>query len=430
MSEEAAAGPTGVHPIEHWVLHVDLDQFIAAVEVLRRPELAGKPVIVGGDGDPTKRGVVSTASYEAREHGVGSGMALRLAARKCPDAVFLPVDRDAYDEASAAVMSTLRSLEWGGRPVVLEVLGWDEAFLAAGPEPGHEAVSGRTGRLGRGRPWASAADEVERDEATEASPVVEAGQGSLPPVQQEAAASSGRGPTGGSNPDPVAFAADVRARVLEATRLHCSVGIGDNKLRAKIATEFGKPRGSFVLTAENWFEVMGDRPTTALWGIGGKTGKKLAVLGIDTVSQLAASDARVLAAELGPTMGPWYHRLGRGVSDSPVSAEPWVARAHGRETTFQEDLDDWDRIAEEVRALTRQVKEDIDKEGRPAARVGLKLRYRPFITISRSLTLKTATSDADELAEAAVSLLDRVEKDRPVRLLGVRLEMVPPESGY
>ncbi|HET6940046.1 MAG TPA: DNA polymerase IV [Nocardioides sp.] len=437
MSEGAPAGPTGVQPIEHWVLHVDLDQFIAAVEVLRRPELAGKPVIVGGDGDPTKRGVVSTASYEARDYGVGSGMALRLAARKCPDAVFLPVDREAYDEASAGVMGTLRSLEWGGRPVVVEVLGWDEAFLAAGPKPGDDEDGvGRTSQLGRGRPWAGAADELD----AEATPVVEAGQGSLPLVQQEPTeASSGRGPSGGPTPqppeqdplvDPVAFAEHIRVRVLEETRLHCSVGIGDNKLRAKIATEFGKPRGSFVLTAENWFEVMGDRPTTALWGIGSKTGKKLAALGIDTVSQLAASDARVLAAELGPTMGPWYHRLGRGVSDSAVTAEPWVPRAHGRETTFQEDLDDWDRIADEVRALTRQVKEDIDREGRPAARVGLKLRYRPFITISRSLTLAAATNDEEELAEAAVSLLDRVEKDRPVRLLGVRLEMVPPEGGY
>src|SRR5918994_6381912 len=123
---------TSGRPIEHWVLHVDLDQFIAAVEVLRRPELAGLPVIVGGDGDPTKRGVVSTASYEAREFGVGSGMALRIAARKCPDAVFLPADHAAYDAASAEVMDTLRALEWGGAPVVVEVLGWDEAFLAAG----------------------------------------------------------------------------------------------------------------------------------------------------------------------------------------------------------------------------------------------------------------------------------------------------------
>jgi nucleotidyltransferase/DNA polymerase involved in DNA repair len=84
-----------------WVLHVDLDQFIAAVEVLRRPELRGRPVVVGGDGDPAKRGVVATASYEAREHGVQSGMPLRTAARRLPDAVFLPVDFGAYEAVSA-----------------------------------------------------------------------------------------------------------------------------------------------------------------------------------------------------------------------------------------------------------------------------------------------------------------------------------------
>ncbi|MGN6577888.1 MAG: DNA polymerase IV, partial [Nocardioides sp.] len=195
-----------------WVLHVDLDQFIAAVEVLRRPELAGLPVVVGGRGDPTERGVVSTASYEAREHGIGSGMPLRTAARKCPDAVFLPVDAPAYEAASARVMDTLRSFD-----VPVEVLGWDEAFLG-----------------------------VDTD-------------------------------------DPQAFAEAVRAAVLDATGLHCSVGIGDNKLRAKIATDFGKPRGVWQLTADDWFEVMGERPTTALWGIGAKTGRKLAALGIDTV---------------------------------------------------------------------------------------------------------------------------------------------------
>ena len=107
-----------------WVLHVDLDQFIAAVEVLRRPELRGLPVVVGGDGDPTKRGVVSTASYEARACGVHSGVPLRTAAKRCPDAVFLPVDKPAYDAASAEVMATLRTFD-----AVVQVLGWDEAFL-------------------------------------------------------------------------------------------------------------------------------------------------------------------------------------------------------------------------------------------------------------------------------------------------------------
>ena len=106
-------------PEQAWVLHVDLDQFIAAVEMLRRPELVGLPVVVGGRGDPTERGVVATASYAAREFGVGSGMPLRTAAKKIPDAVFLPVDREAYDEASGRVMATLRSLSWGGVPVVV-----------------------------------------------------------------------------------------------------------------------------------------------------------------------------------------------------------------------------------------------------------------------------------------------------------------------
>jgi DNA polymerase-4 len=175
---------------------------------------------------------------------------------------------------------------------------------------------------------------------------------------------------------------------------------------------------------------MGERPTTALWGIGGKTAKKLAALGIDTVRQLAESDARVLAAELGPTMGPWYHRLGRGVDTSPVDATPWVPRAHGREETYQSDLEDWADVEREIRNLTGRVADDIAQEGRPAARVGIKVRYRPFFTVSRSLTLPEPTYDVPVLADAAVSLLDRVERDRPVRLLGVRLEMTEPPGGY
>jgi DNA polymerase-4 len=346
-------GPTGTS--RAWVLHVDLDEFLAAVEVLRRPELAGKPVVVGGRGDPTERGVVSTASYEARAYGVGSGMPLRTAARKCPDAVFLPVDKPAYDDASAGVMDTLRSF---GVPV--EVLGWDEAFL------------------------------------------------------------------GVETADPEAFAERVRAAVLENTRLHCSVGIGDNKLQAKIATGFGKPRGVGRLTSDRWFEVMGDRPTDAIWGIGRKTSAKLAELGIRTVRDLAGTEAQVLADRLGPTMGPWYRRLGRGVDSSKVDATPWVARGHGRETTFQENQRDWDAVAVAVRELAAQVTADINAEGRPAARVGMKLRYAPFETRTRSLTLPQPTSDASVIADAAVELLGRFDHERAVRLVGVRAEMVPP----
>ncbi|GAA2094594.1 DNA polymerase IV [Microlunatus panaciterrae] len=340
-----------------WVLHVDLDQFIAAVEVLRHPELAGRPVVVGGRGDPTERGVVSTASYEARAFGVSSGLPLRVAVRRCPDAVFLPVDAAHYAAASAQVMEALRATG-----AVVQTLGWDEAFLG-----------------------------VDTD-------------------------------------DPEAYAEGVRASVLAATRLHCSVGIGDNKLRAKIATGFAKPRGVFRLTRDNWFAVMADRPTDALWGVGRKTAKRLAGLGIGTVEQLARADPAVLADRLGPTMGPWYQRLARGVGDAVVDAAAYQARSHSRETTFQTDLEDWSRVETEVRRLSRQVCRDLADEGRPAVRVALKVRYAPFDTHTRSVTLGASTTDPALIEQAAVGLIDRFDHDRAVRLLGVRAEMAPPGS--
>ena len=343
-----------------WVLHVDMDQFLAAVEILRHPELAGVPLIVGGRGDPTERAVVSTASYEAREFGVRSGMPLRVAARRCPEAVFLPVDFPVYEEASARVMETLRGMPGA----VVEVLGWDEAFV------------------------------------------------------------------GVTTDDPVAYAGAIRAAVLEATDLHCSVGVGDTKVRAKIATDFGKPRGVYVLTRDNWFEVMGDRPTIALWGVGSRISQRLASHGYETVRDLAQADEATLVAEFGPAMGPHYGRLGRGVSSATVDDTPWVARAHGRETTYQTNLVEPAEVAEAIRLLATQVVEDIRREGRACQRVFLKVRFAPFFTTNRVRKLGEPTFDAEVIAQTALELLTALDDDRPIRLLGVRAEMVPPEGGY
>ncbi|WP_442879062.1 DNA polymerase IV [Agromyces sp. CCNWLW203] len=340
-----------------WVLHVDLDQFVAAVEVLRRPELAGKPVIVGGRGDPSERAVVSTASYEAREFGVGSGMPLRIAARKAPEAVILPVDAEAYAEASAAVMATLR-LQPGA---TVQVLGWDEAFV------------------------------------------------------------------GVETADPEAYARSIQQAVLERTRLHCSVGIGDSLVRAKVATGFGKPRGVFRLTAENWLEVMGDRPTIDLWGVGSKISRRLAGLGITTVAELAAADLDALAGEFGPRMGPWYAELGRGDGSAVVDDTPWVARGHSRETTYQHDLTEPSQIEAAVRELAAHVLDDVAAEGRPVIGLTLKVRYSPFTT--KVFTKKIpSTSDRAAVVERALELVGRIEPDRPIRLLGLRAEMTMPDD--
>ncbi len=342
-----------------WVLHVDMDQFIAAVEVLRRPELAGRPVIVGGRGDPTERAVVSTASYEARAFGIGSGMPLKIAARKAPeDAVFLPVDHQAYEIASAEVMAALRALPG----VVVEVVGWDECFLGVNTD------------------------------------------------------------------DPESVARAAQEAVREATELHCSVGIGDNKVRAKIATEFGKPRGVFRLTEANWFDVMGDRSTRDLWGVGSKVQKRLAARGISTVRELADAEEAILVEEFGPRMGVWYHGLGSGQGPAVVDDTPWVARSHSRETTYQQNLTTPDQIERAVRELAVQAFDDCAAEGRPVVRVHLKVRYAPFETKTLGRKLPGATEDREEFVGAALALAATLDAEREVRLLGVRAEMTMPDA--
>jgi DNA polymerase-4 len=355
------------------VLHVDLDQFIAAVEMLRRPELAGRPLVVGGHGDPTRRGVVATANYAAREHGIRSGMPLRTAARRCPDAVFLPADNAAYETASDEVMAVLRGFGATDGAVV-EVLGWDEAFVG-----------------------------VTTDDAVDA-------------------------------------AQRIRDEVHTRTRLTCCVGIGDNLLRAKIATTFAKPpvrseaghpagTGVFTLTAQNWDAVMGDRPTRALWGIGAKTTAKLAERGLHTVRELAVADPKALAADLGPALGPWYVQLGQGVSRVEVRGEPWVARSRGHEETFAADLTDWAEVRTAAGGLARRVAADVAAEGRPAARVGVTVRFAPFTTRTRSATLPEPTSDGAAIEAAALAVLDRFTPGRPVRLVGVRVEFAEEAAG-
>ncbi len=341
-----------------WVLHVDLDQFIAAVEVLRHPELAGKPVIVGGRGDPTERAVVSTASYEAREYGVGSGMPLRIAARKIPDAVILPVDAPAYTAASEEVMATLRAQPGA----VVQVLGWDEAFIGIATD------------------------------------------------------------------DPESVARRLQQAVLDRTSLHCSVGIGDTLVRAKVATGFGKPQGVFRLTAENWPAVMGARPTIELWGVGTKVSRRLAGarhphrrgLGIrrrGSCSRVSSARRWVRGtASSGAATAPRWSTTRRGCRAGTAARRP-TSRISPSAPRSRRPCDE----------LLAQVLDDVVAEGRPVIGLTLKVRYAPFLT--KIFTKKIPdTFDRDLVRARAMDLLAKVEPDRPIRLLGVRLEMAMPDD--
>jgi DNA polymerase-4 len=336
---------------------VDLDQFLASVELRRHPELAGLPVIVGGSGDPTEpRKVVTCASYEAREFGVHAGMPLRTAARRCPGATFLPSDPPAYDAASDKVMGLLRDL---GHPV--EVWGWDEAYVGVTAD------------------------------------------------------------------DPNEVAEEIRTIISSETGLSCSVGISNNKQRAKVATGLAKPAGIFALTDANWMTVMADRPVDALWGVGPKTAKKLAALDITTVWQLAHSDAELLTSTFGPRTGLWLLLLAKGGGDTDVSAEPWVPRSRSHVVTFPRDLTDRAEMDSAVTELAHQALQDVLASGRIVARVAVTVRTATFYTRTKIRKLAAPTTDLQTITATALRVLDLFELDRPVRLLGVRLELVMPE---
>ena len=360
-----------------WLLHVDLDQFQVSVERLRSPELVDVPVIVGGNGDPTEaRKVVTCASYEARDVGVHAGMPLRAAYRKLPDAVYLPLDMGAYDAASAEVMDVLRA---HGHPV--EVWGWDEAYLGVGP----------------------AGSEI-------------------------------------AAPDDAAIT-DLAIRLREDIRARCGltscVGISDNKQRAKMATGFAKrppepdPTGGskvFLLDGRNWLDLMGDRPTRDLWSVGPKTAAKLSGAGIETVRDLIAAPRDDLIAIFGPHQGNWLYVLCRGGGDATITAEPWLARSHSKSRTFPQDLVDFDEKRSAAGSLLRELLDQVIVEERLPFRVAVTVRTATFYTRTKSRKLREPTTSFDVLEPEVTELLAKFDADRPVRLLGVRLDLVTEEQ--
>lgn len=348
------------------IMHIDLDQFQVSVERRRNPDLIGTPVIVGGTGDPTEpRKVVTCASYEARDLGVRAGMPLRSAYRKIPDAIYLPLDHTSYDAASAEVMATLRGF---GYPV--EVIGWDEAFL--------------------GMPISETA---------------------VDPV------------------DPAELALSLRARILDDRGLSSAVGISDNKQRAKMATGFAKrePDHIFELNNANWMPIMGERGVGDLWSVGPKTTAKLEKLGIMSVEQLATTDRGLLIAEFGPHLGNWLNLLSRGGGDINVETEPFIPRSHSKVETFPRDLSEPAVIDEAIGKLTRELLAQVVSEDRIAFRVAVTVRTMTFYTRTKSRKLPAPTTDIDIIESAMLEVLHKFEFDRPIRLLGVRLDLVMPQ---
>ncbi len=322
-----------------------MDAFYVSIEMLRHPELRGKPVVVAYDGP---RGVVTTASYEARKYGVHSALPLVTARRRCPQLTVLPVDMQLYSRGSTKVMETLR--EFSDQ---VEVVGLDEAYVDLS-----------------------------------------------------------------SSPVPQSRAHEIKRKVKEATHLVCSIGLGPNKLMAKIASDLDKPDGFFVLDHGNWLSVVGERPAKLLPGIGARTSQRLTEIGIETVAELAAADPQLLERAFGPKHGRGLRERANGRGNERLTIER-VRKSESRETTFPEDVTDRRALAETVERLARSVCSSLDSHGRRGRTVTLKIRLRPFKTYTRSRTLPEHTCDADTVSDTALDLLERFDPKAPVRLVGV-----------
>ena len=336
------------------VLHVDLDAFFAAVEQRDKPSLRGRPVVVGGLGP---RGVVSTASYEARRFGVRSAMSMAEARSRCPHAAFLAGRYHAYRAVSEVVMAALRELS----PVV-EPISLDEAFvdLAAGDV----APQGLT---------------VERVEA---------------------------------------IAGSLRARIRMETQVSASVGAATSKLLAKIASEQAKPDGLVVVQPGTEMSVLRPLPIRALWGVGPATAERLTRLGVRTVGDLDRITESELVDLLGEAHGRSLYRLGRALDDRPVSSER-ESKSVSVEDTFDRDLTDPALLSALVERLAGRVTSRLVESGASGRTVTLKVRLHDFTTLTRSATLPAPTDDIRVVSRLASQLFAEIDTSAGIRLLGV-----------
>jgi DNA polymerase-4 len=360
-----------------------MDAFYASVELLRYPELQGQAVVIGGgrrhqperqaDGslkvarlrEYAGRGVVTTATYAARDHGVHSGMGLMKAALRAPDAILLPTDFDEYRRLSRAFKAAVAEVA-----PVIEDRGIDEIYIDLTDVPGvHEAV--------------------------------------------------GHDRFGGVR----AVAQEIKNNVRRATALSCSIGVTPNKLLSKIASDLDKPDGLTLLTLDDVPRRLWPLPVGVVNGIGPKAQARLREMGVQRVGELAAMPLSTLAERFGPRTARWLHEAAHGRDDRPVvvSHEPV---SMSRETTFERDLHAVHDRAELGAALTRlceRLAGDLQRKGYAGRTVGLKLRFEDFKTVTRDLTLPQPVDEAPAIRAAVGQCLKRVDLGRRLRLLGVRV---------
>ena len=379
------------------IAHLDMDAFYASVELLRYPELRGQPVVIGGGrshqpkeiADPitgkvtrtfTKlagyagRGVITTATYEARALGVGSAMGLMKAAKRAPDAILLPTDFSRYGLYSRRFKEAVRAIA----PKIQD-RGIDEIYIDL-----------------------TEVTLLEHDQETDDDPWWRARD----------------------------VARVIKDAVREATGLSCSIAVAPNKLLAKIASELDKPDGLTILRESDVPLRIWPLPVGKINGIGPKAAAKLQAMGLGTIGDLAHADRAQLLLHFGLHYGAWLLEAANGRDDRPVETES-EPKSMSRETTFDRDLHakrDRDELSRIFTALCEEVSDDLKRSHYVGRTIGIKLRYDDFHTVTRDQTIDEPTQDAKTIRHAAGLCLKRVPLERRIRLLGVRVGTLSPRE--
>jgi DNA polymerase-4 len=413
------------------IAHLDMDAFYASVELLRYPELRGRPVVIGGGRrhqpeeavDPgtglitrrfatlrgyAGRGVVTTATYEARAFGIHSAQGLMKAAALAPDSVLLPMDFDAYRKYSRLFKAAVARIA-----PRIEDRGIDEIYIDVTDvrPPGADVY-----------PVTAAVDDT-----------ADAAYVEIPPSSSTEDWGDGAEPE--SETDAWWRARDVakalKGAVRDATGLSCSIAVAPNKLLAKIASELDKPDGLTLLRPADISTRIWPLPPKRINGIGPKASARLDALGITTIGALAQADLAWLIEHFGRNYGAWLSNVahGRDERDVVTDSEP---KSISRETTFERDLSvrrDRDELSRIFTDLCVKLAGDLQRKGYAGRTIGIKLRFDNFATVTRDQTIAAPTQDALAIRRAAGECLKRIDFERRIRLLGVRIGSLSPVSG-
>lgn len=354
------------------VIHVDMDSFFAAIEERENPELRGKAVVVCMfSGRSELSGSVSTCNYAAREYGIRSGMPCSQAKKLNPDAVFLPVRKDFYKTVSDEVMDILR--EYADR--------------------GNSSNGNNSGP-------ALAFEQVSIDEAF------------LEIMER----------TGGNFEKACELGLRIKEEVRKKERLTCSVGIGPNKLIAKMASPMQKPDGITSFRPEDLPAFLAPLKLTKLWGLGNVTAEKLGEMGIETVGELAAHDVMALISAFGKKRGIWLKQAAAGIDESPVRDREGSEQI-GRIATLPEDTRDPELIFPLIERLIEDLIAKLNARGLTFQVVTFTAINSGFRTHTKSRTLSHAVSDREILRQTAREILEVFLDENPeaLRRVGVRV---------